>query len=90
MDGVSKQLTRGNTALSGNVVVGAYGGDTTDAAYLFGGKIFALDFFDGNNLAKLLVPCYRKSDSTIGMYDTVNGMFYTNAGTGTFDKGADV
>ena len=37
-----------------------------------------------------LIPCYRKSDSVIGMFDTVSGSFFTNAGTGTFTKGADV
>lgn len=36
------------------------------------------------------VPCYRKSDGEIGMYDTVSKTFYTNGGTGTFLKGADV
>lgn len=37
-----------------------------------------------------LVPCYRKSDGLIGMYDTVNNSFYINNGTGTFAKGRDV
>lgn len=37
-----------------------------------------------------LVPCYRKSDNEIGMYDTVSQTFYTNQGTGTFLKGNDV
>ena len=36
------------------------------------------------------VPCYRKADGVIGMFDTVAQVFYTNAGTGTFTKGADV
>lgn len=36
------------------------------------------------------VPCYRKADDEIGMYDLVNGIFYTNQGTGTFTKGPDV
>jgi len=36
------------------------------------------------------VPCYRKADGVIGMYDIVNDVFYQNAGTGTFTKGADV
>lgn len=36
------------------------------------------------------IPCYRKSDNVIGMYDTVNNQFYTNVGTGTFLKGADI
>ena len=36
------------------------------------------------------VPCYRKSDNVIGMYDLVNNQFYTNAWTWTFTKWADV
>lgn len=36
------------------------------------------------------IPCYRKADSIIGMYDTVSKTFFTNEGTGTFTKGADV
>lgn len=37
-----------------------------------------------------LVPCYRKSDNEIGMYDMFSGNFYTNAGTGKFSKGNDI
>lgn len=36
------------------------------------------------------VPCYRKADGVIGMYDIVSKTFFTNAGNGTFTKGADV
>ena len=42
------------------------------------------------NIALDLIPCYRKSDNEIGMYDTVNQTFLTNQGTGTFVKGGDV
>lgn len=37
-----------------------------------------------------LIPCYRISDGTIGMYDTVAGVFYVNVGAGTFTKGSDI
>lgn len=43
----------------------------------------------GNYLRKMF-PCYRLSDSVAGMYDNINGVFYTNAGSGTFIVGADV
>ena len=36
------------------------------------------------------VPCYRKADNVAGLYDLVNGVFYTNAGTGTFIVGGNV
>ena len=41
-------------------------------------------------LTRDLIPCYRKSDDVIGMYDIANDVLYTNKGTGTFLKGADV
>ncbi len=33
-----------------------------------------------------LVPCYRKSDDVIWMYDTINNQFYTNSGSWDFTK----
>ena len=55
-----------------------------------GARIYSLTFTaDGGKEAEF-IPCYRKSDGEIGMYDTVSKTFYTNAGTGTFLKGADV
>lgn len=36
------------------------------------------------------IPCYRRSDNVIGLYDLVENKFYTNAGTGNFLKGPDV
>ena len=36
------------------------------------------------------IPCYRKNDNTIGFYDSIEERFYTNQGTGNFEKGIDV
>lgn len=41
-------------------------------------------------LVRNLIPCYRKTDFVIGMYDTISRQFFTNSGTGTFTKGADI
>lgn len=53
-------------------------------------KLYACKLYNNWTLERDFVPCYRKSDSVIGMYDLVNGVFYTNAGSGTFTKGNDV
>ena len=53
-------------------------------------KIYKCSIKDNNTLVRNFVPCYRKSDNVIGMYDTVNKVFYTNQGTGTFLKGPDI
>ena len=52
-------------------------------------KLYSCQFYENNNLIRNFIPCYRKSDNVIGLFDTVNQVFYTNAGTGTFSKGAD-
>ena len=55
------------------------------------GKMYSCLIYDETQtLIRNFVPCYRKSDSVIGMYDLVNGVFYTNSGYGTLDKGPDV
>ena len=37
-----------------------------------------------------LIPCYRKDDNVIGMYDVINDRFYQNEGSREFLKGEDV
>lgn len=53
-------------------------------------SLFNLRMYDNSVLVRNFIPCYRKSDGEIGLYDTVNHTFYTNQGTGTFLKGPDV
>lgn len=53
-------------------------------------RIYSAAWYYNNEKIVDLVPCYRISDGVIGVYDTVNHKFYTNAGTGTFTKGSDV
>lgn len=51
-------------------------------------RIYYLQFSEGDEIKVNLIPCYRKTDEVIGMYDLVTGTFYTNHGDGTFLKGA--
>ena len=54
------------------------------------GWIYSSKIYAGGTLIQYLVPCYRKSDLVIGMYDKVGGTFFTNAGSGTFVIGQNV
>ena len=56
----------------------------------FSGKIYYSKLYNNNILVFDGVPCYRKSDNEIGMYDLVSNTFFTNAGTGTFNVGSVV
>ena len=57
---------------------------------LASGKLYYLKIYENNQLVINLIPCYRKTDNVIGLYDIVNGVFYTNQGSGTFGKGSNV
>ena len=63
--------------------------DNTIDAYS-NARIYNTKFYNDDTLVRNMIPCYRKSDNVIGMYDTVNGVFYTNAGKGVFKKGNNV
>lgn len=60
--------------------------------WYFSGKLYSAVFKNATtgDVIKNLVPCYRKADGEIGLYDKTNQAFITNAGSGTFIKGADV
>ena len=53
-------------------------------------KIYKLIFTANGVKEANFIPCYRKTDNEIGMYDTVEETFYTNQGTGKFDVGPNV
>ena len=64
-------------------------------------KVYSAKIWDNDTLVRNLIPCYCIATvtdvngnlcqpGTIGMYDSINSDFYTNAGTGTFTKGSDV
>ncbi len=61
-----------------------------DAGHLAKGKLYSFKIYENKILVKNFIPCYRKADNEIGLYDIANDVFYTNKGTGTFLKGGDI
>lgn len=53
-------------------------------------KLYYFKITDSNTLTRDFVPCYRKSDSVIWLYDLANNTFYANSWTGTFTKWPNV
>ena len=50
-------------------------------------RLYELKVSKANEIKYNFIPCMRKSDDVIGLYDIVNNVFYTNSGTGEFVKG---
>ena len=53
-------------------------------------KTYYWKIFDNNVLVRNYIPCYRKKDNVVGLYDNINDKFYVNLGEGIFDKGNNV
>lgn len=73
-----------------------FGGTTANLRLFYGynsgtaGKIRYYVHKKEDDTGVALYACYRKSDDEIGLYDVDNDIFYTNDGSGTFTKGADI
>lgn len=48
--------------------------------------LYSCKIYDNKTLIRNYIPC-KKGDSDIGLYDTINNQFYSNAGTGVFTAG---
>ena len=55
-----------------------------ESSYYASMKLYYFKAWSSWTLVREMIPCYRKSDSVIWLYDIVNDVFYTNAGSGTF------
>ena len=62
---------------------------------------YKCQIYDGDTKVRDFIPCYCTTTvtdttnkqcpaGTRGLYDLVTGKFYTNQGTGNFEKGPDV
>lgn len=54
-------------------------------------RLYSCQIYNSSNTkVRDFIPVYRKSDNVIWLVDSVNKVFYTNAGTWTFTKGPNV
>ena len=59
------------------------------ASFISSGKLYHTKIWDNDTLVRNFVPA-KNASGAVGMYDTVNNRFYTNAGTGEFIAGPTV
>ena len=60
--------------------------DVGEPDYFSFARIYSCQIYDNDTLVRDFVPC-KTLTGTVGMYDIVNNVFYTNAGTGSFIAG---
>ena len=90
LDGILKdQKILSNATISNYsmYLMGVHNGGSTHKSFI---ALYTAKFYVNGELVRDFIPCYRKSNNEIGMYDIVNNQFYTNQGSGTFIKGNDI
>lgn len=87
VNGVQNQGTRTNAPVNYKLSIFGIFNSSQEISFMCDCKIKYFKIYEDDNIIFNLIPCYRKSDNVIGMYDLVNDVFYTNAGTGSFNKG---
>ena len=86
-DGV-RESTSYVSSLYKNSSIGLFAckGDTIVESYGHA-RIYYAKIYDNNILVRDFVPVVRSRDDVAGMYDMVEGKFYANAGSGSFETG---
>jgi len=83
--------TSWNRSSSYNALIFAFSEDSAaNAKWLFKGRIYEVKITNNGVLYRHYIPCYRKSDNVIWMYELVAGTFKTNAWSWTFAKWSNV
>lgn len=87
LDGETKSIVQSVTENNTTLKILRRGDLNADKSYCSVGNIIVKQ----NDIVIMeLVPCYHQSSNEIGMYDIVTNTFFTNSGTGTFEKGRNV
>lgn len=90
VDGVTYSKSTTSSKSIGYILFAGRSASSNVANYYASAKLYEATIQENGETIRDFVPCYRKSDGVIGMYDLVSATFFTNSGSGTFSKGADV
>ena len=88
----------GNTDITSSLYLLTYMGDPE---YSMEGRLYFCKIYNLDEMVRNFIPCYSTTtvtdvngkewpSGTKGLYDTVEGKFYTNQGTGEFIAGPEV
>ena len=53
-------------------------------------RIYSFNIYENGTLVRQYVPCYRKTDNVVGLYEVMEGNFYSSGNSDSFTKGSNV
>lgn len=85
---ISETLTQQTVPVSIFGYNSASSGDVTSKREY---KLYSARLSQGHEVLREYIPCYRKSDGVVGLYEKITGQFLTDmSGNGEFAKGNDI
>lgn len=90
--GTSNSTSTASMTIFGAVDQGTYSNTGNNVPYAWGDsyakiRLFNFKLYSEFTLTNNFIPAQRRSDSTLGLYDEINNVFYTNQGSGAFVAG---
>lgn len=79
-----KTATKATYTVTRPMYVFALNQETFNSNQIARMKLYYMKIYDSGEIVRDFVPCIRETDSKPGLYDRINGVFYTNAGSGEF------
>lgn len=90
INGISYSVTRGTKNPTKSLYLFTWASNPGYYNYKQQARLYNyLKIYNGEELVRNFIPCYRKSDGEVGIYDTVTKQFFVNQGTGEFTYGYD-
>lgn len=91
-DGTTEELVTSyaNPTKASMIIFATYSKDLNQIYRFSKMKLYNFKLYNSSNVVRNYIPCYRKSDGEIGLYELIEGRFLTNQGSGTFNKGLDI
>lgn len=89
-DAVTEEITGGTYSTFTSPVNLVLFACNTNGTFAYGSAtLYTCQIYDNGTLVRDFVPC-KNASGAIGLYDTVNEIFYTNKGSGTFTAGEEL
>lgn len=88
-NGITGTVTGASGTFSCNFPLVLFACNTRNTISASPAVIYSCKIYDNGTLVRDYIPC-KNAGGTAGLYDTVNGVFYQNSGSGTFIEGAEV
>ncbi len=87
-DGSTTNISRENISSTYSFTVGGFNnnGEINQTGV---SRIYSMEVKESGNMMLYLIPA-KNASGVVGMYDTVSGTFFTNAGSGTFVAGPEI